>query len=216
MKKIFLLLILLCSFQTLFSQNKTLTAVIGKSNSRLLYYEIQINDVHFQISEAGDYMGFYLENSEGNFTYYDDFNNDGTFGKLKTQGAKKIIYWDDYNFDGVKYGKPKSIADIDLDYWRDETFDRIKFKKLKNIGTIKIDYFDDEFSDKHNYGKIRKIGKIVVSYRDNFVFDANKYEQIKQIGNTTFEYWDDTFDKSTSGKLKSINGKNPNVKITLK
>ncbi len=215
MKKIYLLLIFSLCFQSLLSQEKVLTAVIGKSSSRLLRYEIQLDDIHFQISESGDYIGFYLENSEGGFSYYDDFNNDATYGKLKIQGNKKIVYWDNYNFDGVKYGKPKSIADIDLDYWRDETFDKIKFKKLKNIGSIKIEYFDDEFADKHNYGKIRKIGNIAIGYRDNYVFDSSKYEQIKQIGNTTFEYWDDTLDKSVSGKLKSINGKNANVKITL-
>ncbi len=215
MKKILLLVTLIIGFQPLFSQEKILTAVIGKSSSRLLRYEIQLNDIHFQISESGDYLGFYLENSEGSFSYYDDFNNDATYGKLKTQGNKKIVYWDNYNFDGVKYGKPKSIADINLDYWRDETFDKIKFKKIKNIGSIIIEYFDDEFSDKHNYGKIRKIGNITIGYRDNYVFDSSKYEQIRQIGNTTFEYWDDTFDKSVSGKLKSINGKNANVKITL-
>lgn len=215
MKKILLLVTLILGFQPLFSQDKSLTAVISKSNSRLLRYEVQINDIHFQISESGDYMGFYLENSEGSFSYYDDFNNEATYGKLKTQGSKKVLYWDNYNFDGVKYGKPKSIADISLDYWREESFDKIKFKKLKNIGSIKIEYYDDEFSDKHNYGKIRKIGNIAVGYRDNYVFDASKYEQIQQIGNTTFEYWDDTFDKSVSGKLKSINGKNTNVKITL-
>lgn len=213
MKKTIIFLILLC-FQLTSAQEKALTAFVTKGGY-LGYCEIQINNIHFKISPSGDYIGYYSDNTEGSFSYYDDFHNDATYGKLKSEGALKLLYWDEYNFDGVKYGKLKSVGDITLDYWKDETFDKIKFKKLKNIGSIKIEYYDDEFSDKHNYGKIRKIGNVMISYRDNYVFDSSKYEQLRQFGNTTFDYWDDTFDKSISGKLKSVNGKMSNVKIIL-
>ena len=208
MKRFFFFL-LVCSFCVLKAQNVQLKVVISETGV-LKNYEINVGKVNFIIDEYGNLLSFYPDQFEGDYQYYDDFSSARISGRIKQIGSLNIRYFDSFNDD--KSGKPSMIGTVNVDYYSGQ----LSFKdgKLRTIDDVRIQYYDSEFADGRKFGRIKSFNNVKILFGGE-LFNTASENQVSMIGNSKIQYWEDAFDATKRGKLKSIKGNTPGLKIAV-
>ncbi len=191
------------------AQNFLLTAVLS-AKGNLKYYELKANQINFKIDDEGNLISFSPDVFEGTYEYYDDFAPANISGKIRKTGNTSVEYYDNFNQDFS--GKPSKIGNIYLEYYQNQF--SFKDGKLRKIGEIPFLYYDNEFTDAAKYGKLKSFADIKIQYGGE-MFTAASSNQLTFIGNTQIQYWDEIFGGAQRGKIKSINGKTPKLKIIV-
>ncbi|GEM_PF-2490466 len=209
MKIRILSLFLLLFFFFAKAQDFELTTVISQTGI-LKYYELKTGKINFKIDEQGNLLSFSPDQFEGNYEYYYDYSSVRISGKIKQIGNLTVEYFDNFNEDQT--GKPSKIGNVTLDYYKHQF--SFKDGKLRKVGDVLIQYYDNEFTDDKKYGRLKSFNSIKMQYGGEMFSTATIY-QLTFVGNTKILYWEDTFGTSQRGKIKSITGKTPKLKINV-
>lgn len=212
--KIILFFLITVNFTNFQSQNiQKIVALSDGSNFSTI--EIYTDQYIFVLNGGGIISSIANANLNGNLDYYDNeyFEKD-KYGKLKSVGDVQVEYWSISDEDDPRYGKVKSIGNIGINYWESRNYEEEKFGKVKSIGAIPIDYWEKDSFTKDRSGKIKSIGKIFIDYYENSSINKGKNGKIKNFGPVQFDYWDNSFtDNGKAGKLKSITGNSEKILV---
>ena len=200
-----------------FFQAQTIRKIVAEPIGSTINIEITTSEnITYVINSKGDLVSFYTTDFNGLIEYYDNNAEKFRFGKIKSIGNLQVEYWNTAQQNDGRFGKVKNIGKVAFDYWESQNYDRDKFGKLKSIGAIQLDYWDQTASDANKVGRLKSINSLFIDYWEQF--NNAKAGKLKSFGNVQLEYWDQQFGNDERfGKPKSINGNTENclVKVRL-
>ncbi|EHQ25671.1 hypothetical protein [Mucilaginibacter paludis] len=201
-----------------------LMLVLGFTSFAQLHYNIdlrvsdhkaKISSVEFACGDVGiclDPDGDISLNlpQEGGYEYFTRADGEYKQGKLKRIGNTNFDYYDVFAGED-KRGKLKSIGDVAINYYdRLDGFDNIG--RAKSIGKFFLRYYDRFDGQQTLLGQLKAIGDANVSYYTQFDGFDN-IGKLKSIGNTIITYYTRFDFGEDLGRIKSVTGITPHVRI---
>ena len=175
--------------------------------------EIYTENFLLKVDKKGNSFIISPYNFSGTTDYFDNYQEQYNYGKIKNIGDITVEYWNVSDERDARYGKVKRIGNVEVDYWTSLNYESEKFGRIKNIGEITFDYYKKDGFDTENEGKIKSIGNVFIEYWTD-MSDKAKFGKLKSFGSVKLDYYNDYYgDKLKFGKLKSVVGNTGKIQV---